>query len=431
MDRQIPFLFDSVMFSSPVAPVSEALPDVGEVKVRVFTKGKNRNGSFITEEVAEQLISSAIDSPVVGFMDNSTKEWSSHTSPLLASAYGYVKEFLGWEPYTDTDGVEREYAVFSVILFNRYYKEASYILNANQSMELDPTTIEGDWASFEDGEYFVYTKASLISCCIIGNHEPCFSVSKFFELNETNKNLYDSLSSLLFELKQQVEEAKKFNEGGEQAMDNELNNIVEDAATPIAEEVAVEESQVEFEENSVETEETIAAEVSNAVEEHQEEVVFEEAADADIEEETTEEPSVDFEALYNELQVSYNELQNNFNTAQETINNFENERANFQSQIEELNARIADFEAAAQAAENERKNSLVETYETILTEEEIAPIMAEVNNFSYEELESKFAVLHSRKTINAAKTEETSKKVPLVAEEENEFAQFMAKYKKN
>lgn len=423
MERQIPFLFDSVMFSSPVIPVSKTLPNIGEVKVRVFTKGKNRNGSFITDEVAEQLISSAIDSPVVGFMDNSTKEWSSHTSPLLASAYGYIKEFIGWEPYTDTDGVEREYAVFSVILFNRYYDEANYILDANQSMELDPATIEGDWADFEDGEYFVYTKASLISCCIIGKHEPCFSVSKFFELNETNKKLYDSFSSLLFDLKQQVEEAKKINEGGEQLMDMQENNFEQVVET--VEEVAAAEEITEFEETPAVVEEVAA--VEETVEEQPAEVFEEEAPVVEepvVEEET---PAVDFEAMYNELHTNFEELQNNFN----------NERAAFEAQIAELNAnleaanaRIAEFEAAAAAAEDAQKHTLVETYESILSEEEIAPIVAELQNFSYEELESKFAVLHSRKTINATKVDE-AKKVPLVAEEENEFAQFMAKYKKN
>jgi hypothetical protein len=69
--------------------------------------------------------------PVVGFFDPETQTWASHTGPTLANAYGYVEDFLGWEPFADSDGITREYAVFSVNLFTEYFEEAKKIIGQN------------------------------------------------------------------------------------------------------------------------------------------------------------------------------------------------------------------------------------------------------------------------------------------------------------
>jgi hypothetical protein len=103
---------------------------LGRLDVGVFTKYGNRNGSYITDEIAESLIASATsgNTPVVGFYDPESESWAGHTGPSLASAYGYVESFKGWQPFTDTDGITRDYAVFSVVLFNKYYKEANLVV---------------------------------------------------------------------------------------------------------------------------------------------------------------------------------------------------------------------------------------------------------------------------------------------------------------
>ena len=199
MDRQIPIYFDSVVVESPIEQISASNPNLGRLKVRVFTKYGNRNGSYITDAVAEQLIQSIYKrpTPVVGFFDPETQEWASHTGPLLANSYGYVRDFIGWETYTDTDGVAREYAVFTVDMFIGYYEEAQKVLGQNQSMELDPQSITGDWALIGDTEYYVYKTAEMLGFCIIGNHEPCFSVSAFFSKQD---NEYQSQFEFLLSL---------------------------------------------------------------------------------------------------------------------------------------------------------------------------------------------------------------------------------------
>ena len=423
MERQIPIYFDSVVIDSPFQGISNTLPNVGRLKVRVFTKYGNRNGSYITEAVANQLIESATQgtTPVVGFFDPATQTWASHSGPTLANGYGYVENFLGWEPFEDTDGITREYAVFSVVLFTDYYEEAKKIIGQNQSMELDPASITGDWTLINGEEYYVYNTAKMLGFCVIGEHEPCFSVSSFFSKNDdTYNSQYEKFSSLLFNLKTQVEEAEKNNEGGEQPM-NEFENqeVVEQVENPQVQEEVQDTFQAE--EEIVESAETTI----------EEEVVNEETTESEsAEEEVSEEPS-EFDALqaqFTELQESYNKLQSDFEEAQSRIESTNSEIESLRAQNVELQNTIQNYEQQAIAFENARKEKLFEKYEKVLNEEEITPIKGEIENFSYEELESKLAIAFANQKMSSS---DESEKVPLPEPQESQFALLMKKYRKN
>jgi hypothetical protein len=396
MKKEIPIYFDSVIIASPAQPITESKPELGRLKVGVFTKYGNRNGSYITDEIAEMLIASAIrgNTPVVGFYDPESEGWAGHTGPLLASAYGYVENFEGWQPFKDTDGIEREYAVFSVVLFNEYYEEANFVVGQHQSMELNRKTIEGDWANIGDTEYFVYTKASIMGLCIIGDHEPCFSVSTFFSKKDENyESQYEKFSSLLSGLKEQVEEAELNKKGGEQPM-NELENI----------ETPVENTVEDTPEQAQNFEEAPAAEGTPVEDEPAAEPATEETPA-----ETPAENPVDFEALQAQietLQNANNELTTNYENAQARIAELEQALANANASFETATARITELETsvaeyAAERAqvEEENKNNLIEKYAKVIDEEEIGAIRAEVNNFSYSELESKLAITFANKQM--------------------------------
>ena len=221
MNKQIPIYFDTIILDSPIQEVSlnGYSDDVGSrLQVAVFTKYGNRNGSYITDEYADSLIASATrgDTPVVGFFDPESQTWASHTGPTLANGYGYIESFIGWKPLQDTDGVTREYAVFSVVLFTKYYEEARKIRGQNQSMELNPETIDGKWIEIEGEEYFAYTKGDMLGLCVIGAHEPCFSVSTFFSKNDDSyRTQYQKFASLVADLKLHVDEQQN-EEGGEE-----------------------------------------------------------------------------------------------------------------------------------------------------------------------------------------------------------------------
>jgi len=429
MEKQIPIYFDSVIIDSPFQGISESNPNIGRLKVRVFTKYGNRNGSYITEAVANQLIESATQgtTPVVGFFDPATESWASHSGPTLANGYGYVENFLGWEPFEDTDGVTREYAVFSVVLFTDYYEEAKKIFGQNQSMELDPLSIDGDWTMIEGQEYFVYTKAKMLGFCVIGEHEPCFSVSSFFSKNDDiYKSQYEKFSSLLFNLKAQVEEAEKNNEGGEQPM-NEFENkeTVEQVENP--------QVQEEVQDTFQQTQETVEPEVTEApATENFEEKPAE--VESEVQKPVSEEPS-EFEALqtkFNELQESYNQLQSDYSAAQARIEELEQFQTSTNTELETLRSKNEELQTSLQTytnqaleAENNRKNELIKKYEKVMKEEEISDIKDKANDFSYDELESKLAIAFANKQMAGNEV----KKVPLPDPEHAQFALFMEKYR--
>ena len=441
MKRNIPIYFDNAIILSPAEPINGST-GLNRLKVGVFTKYGNRNGSYITDEVAEMLISSATkgDTPVIGFFDPETQGWASHTGPTLASAYGYVEYFDGWQSFKDTDGVERDYAVFSVVLFTKYFNEANFVVGQNQSMELDINSIEGDWANIGDNEYFVYTKAEIMGLCIIGDHEPCFSVSSFFSKNDGEyKSQYEKFSSILADLKAKVEEAEKQPEGGEHQMENVVNPEVneptpaqefeneepvnQEPEAPAAEEFAAEEPVAEAEEEAVAEEPAAESEAEEPAEEPE----GEEAEEAE-EPAAEEESAVDFEAQIAELQNQLTEMTTNYENAQTRIAELEAQITSASETEATLRAEIATYAAERARLEVEQKNALIERYSNNLVEEELADVREHINDYSYNEIESKLAITFANKQMAGS---EENKVVPLPEPVVDEFALFMQKYRKN
>lgn len=408
MERKIPLYFDTVVIESHPREISADHQNMYSLKVRVFTKYKNRNGSYITDEVANSLIESATNgiTPVVGFYDPESQSWASHTGPSLANAYGYVEDFLGWEPFQDSDGETRDYAVFSVNLFTEYFEEAKTIIGQNQSMELDPQSITGDWAELEGEYYFIYKTAKMQGFCVIGSHEPCFSAAAFFSDAESQK-----ISSLLFNLKKQVEEMSKQEQGGELPMNEPENVQVTEPETPV-----VEPEQFAAEPEVTEPEAEFAQEP--------------EVAEPAAEPEAAAEPS-EFEILqqkYDELQGQYNEALTRINELEAFQNTSNAEIETLRAENEKLAVIETNYNALIAAQETARKTSLIEKYEKLISEEEIAEIRTSMNDFSYDELEGKLAIKFANAQMDKGAQDD---KVPLPEPPESQFALLMKKYRKN
>ena len=424
MDRKPPIYFDSVVITSPMEPIASN-SNIGRLNVGVFTKYGNRNGSYITDQIAEQLIASATKgtTPVVGFFDPESKEWASHTGPTLASAYGYVEGFVGWQPFTDTDGETRDYAVFSVVLFTDYQNEANFVIGQNQSMELNINSIDGDWADINGQEYFVYTSAEILGLCIIGSHEPCFSVSHFFEKKQDEYNTqYAKFSSLLADIKARVEEANKNSEGGEHQMEDKL----------VPTEEVIEETPAVVEETPAE--ETPAEEVVEdqpAIEEQPEVEEKPEVEEQPAEETPVDEAAAAFEAAtakVAELEAALAEVNTALENANTQLAEFTQQINDLRADNENLKTQLSEYAAERDAREEERKNNLINRYQNDVDEEEINSIREHLSDFSYEQLESKLAICYSNKHLAGS---ENTEKVALPDSTVNEFALLMEKYRRN
>lgn len=184
MEKKIPTTF--------VGEIAEGLtqvsPEISKIRLRIFYKGFNRNQGYITDEFAEKLLSSLPYTPVVGIFNDLVKDFGGHNQDRnVAKIYGVVPQdpHLAWEDHLDSDGVMRTYACTDVYLFTGRYDAAKLIPGKQQSMELDTSTIRGDWQVINEygQEGFVYTDAQFIGLSVLGDDKtPCFEGSAFYEL---------------------------------------------------------------------------------------------------------------------------------------------------------------------------------------------------------------------------------------------------------
>lgn len=467
MDKKIPLTFD-VVISSPLTSINPALPNVARAKCHVFTKYRNRNYSYITDEVADQLIESATQgtTPVVGFFDKETGDFTGHAGPELASVYGYVEHFIGWEKVVDpADHIEREYATFSVVLFSDYLEAARSIVGKAQSMELDPVNIDGAWTAMgDDGmEYFVYFKARMKAFCVLGSGvEPCFSGSSFFSKDDGTQ--FEQFSKLLMDLQDKVKQYS----GGQNAMNVKVNGVENEhfndmfnalnpnftEENPVIKELPVfidDTSVMTFacgkgkkikkysysysEENELKLEE---AQVFDYDELEQNEAALREeyeafkVSSAEQFDTKVSELTEQFNALTaakDALQVSYDELKTAFDALQQEKTELANQYAAQAETLAARDATIAEQASHIDSYENAEKDRVIEKFSKCLPSDILSPIAEKKGSLSIEALNTQLALEYTQ--FSMARDQGEQIRVPQVHEEApSKLATILKKYKK-
>lgn len=194
---------------------------LSKARVRIFYKYGNRNGTYITDEFAEQLISTLPYVPVKGIYDSMEEDYTDHGRERYEGRiYGIVPENpnFAWEKHLDEDGVEREYACADIYLFTGIYKkEALEIVQKSQSMELYADSIEGNWQYIDGKKYYVFSKGRFLGLQALGDkYEPCFEGAAFYSLYESIQKVVDQIEA--FELQNEQ------NIGGENQMEFKLSD---------------------------------------------------------------------------------------------------------------------------------------------------------------------------------------------------------------
>jgi uncharacterized coiled-coil protein SlyX len=211
--NKIPNSFPITVFEHAGEKISDTIT---KKRCAIFYKGENRNGSYISDEFAEDLIKTLPYAPVKGIYDKDSEDYTDHgTKRSEGRIYGVVPENFNfaWEKRLDDDGVEREYACADVYLFTAIYTEAEEIAGKGQSMELYGPSIQGSWVDIGGKSLYKYSKASFLGLQVLGdNAVPCFEGASFFSLQD--QQIYTMLTTLL-------EKIDQLSIGGNTQMENQ------------------------------------------------------------------------------------------------------------------------------------------------------------------------------------------------------------------
>ena len=416
---------------------------LSKARCRIFYKGANRNGTFITDEFAEQLISTLPYVPVKGIYDTMKDDFTDHGRERYEGRiYGIVPENpnFAWETHLDVDGVERTYACTDVYLFTGLYKQEAFdIVEKSQSMELYADSIDGEWQFINGKRYFVFTQGRFLGLQALGeDYEPCFEGAAFYTFVDSVKTLMTDLNGTDIFQKQNLEGEKhmnfklsdnqkynmlwtllnnRFNEENEYIMDYAICEVYDEYAVVFKFEtgeynrayytkndetdslsidkmevcyiVDVNEAEKQalqavhaMNNNTYEKIDEVVAELNTKVEDFTTQI---DEFNSKIEENDTTIATLqqDNEKLENEL----SEAKNNYTTALEKIDTLTSE-----------NEALNNFKAAVELQD---KEAVIAKYSTLLDEEELNGFKERVDEFTKEELDKElaFALVQSKSTI--------------------------------
>ena len=198
-----------------------------EIKVCYVGDTPNRNRSVITKDVAREMANSLPGSPIVGYYNESNKDFEEHNRIIDISGgkvqikdttrpYGFVD--LGakvwFQKFLDDGTEEREYLMTEGYLWTGQYPEAQRIIDEgnNQSMELSDKFLDATWTKDINGKpkFFIINEAIIAKLCILGeDQEPCFEGATITQPTiqfSYDDNFKQQLYSMMNELKELLKE---------------------------------------------------------------------------------------------------------------------------------------------------------------------------------------------------------------------------------
>lgn len=382
-------------------------------RARVFYKGLNRNGSYISEEFAQKLISSAPYTPVKGIFDGD--DYTDHGCERSEGRiYGVVPAdpHFEWERQVDPDGVEREYACFDVLYYTALYEEAGKIEGCAQSMEIYGPSIQGRWDVRDGQRCYVFTDGCFLGLQALGaNTEPCFEGASFFSCE-------DNIISLLQKYEKSDTLFQHQEQGGKEIMDKEFDTVIEDEAVEEVEPTAETEESVEAEP---------AAEVeTNELDESTVETEPEAEPDAEVEDKEVVENEPDIEEKFSALNSKIVELE-------QTIATLSSERDNAISSYSTLRVERDELAAFKKGVEDAEKIALITTYAETLPEETIESFTAAIDNYALEDLDKELTYAQKKANPNLFGKSKANPEPALIPKEEpslSGLASILAKYER-
>ena len=423
-------------------------PFVSKCEVKVLYVGGNRNGSYITKEVAVQMAHTLPGVPIVGYYSDKQEDFRDHGDQMiidgdgikfrcLTTPYGFVAPDakVWFQDFEDTDEfgnkTVRTYLMTEGYLWTEQYKEAQKVINEGrpQSMELDEKTLKGYWSedTSKGVEFFIINDAIFSKLCILGEDvEPCFEGANVTapKISSTfTKD--DKFTQTLFTMMNELKELISNNKGGNSMEQNKeyvvLNSdsveqtpvevtvaepapaVEEPVIEPVVEEKIIIPSKTEDKadlENNIEIENNIEDFTKNSDDKKKEDSEDEKGSEDNEDEGTTEEDDEKKKPAKNSLEDKFALL--------------EQELADTKAELETLKEENASLVAFKAQVEDKEKDELINSF-YMLSDEDKKNVIENKSNFTLDEIEKELSVICVRKKVNFNLDEEkeaTEKVVP-------------------
>lgn len=361
-------------------------PLVSNCQIKVLYVGENRNRSYISKEVAEDMAKSLRGTPIVGYYVEDKKDFGDHGEQLvidgegfhfntLTKPYGFVAPDakVWFQDFEDMDerGIKtvRTYLVTDGYLWTGQFEECrSLLTNAkSQSMELDSETLNGEWSNAVNNNYelFIINDAIFSKLCILGDDvEPCFEGASI-----APKTYNLDFQKTLFSMIKDLQEIKS--EGRANSMNTENNEL--NAAASVAEPAAA----TTFTEKTENNQENLGK--------------------ANQEESPKNENTITAEQ-FSLLSQEYEDLKN--------------KNAELQEKYSKLEQDYSELLTFKKNVENEKKDELIKSF-YMLSNEDKKDVMENKEKYSLDEIEAKLSVICFRKKINFASEKEEPEGEPV------------------
>ena len=362
-------------------------PFMSKCEIKVLYIGENRNHTFISKEVAEDMAKTLRGAPIVGYYKEEKGDFADHGERVilddegvkfecLTRPYGFVAPDaeVWFQKFEDTDDFGnkevKEYLMTTGYLWTKQYEESQKVIEEGrpQSMELDNESLEGHWSTNKKSgmDFFIINDAIFSKLCILGDDvEPCFEGASVTapEVSTTFSKVDDTFKKTLYTMMQELKYALK----GGQDMDNEEEVLnPEEELENTVEETEVDAGSTEFAKDDEEKEEKDSN--SDSKEEEEE----------DNKEETDEDDKDKKEKDYSLLEKDFNDLQEKY------------------SLLEKSYEELVQFKAKI---EDEQKDELIKSF-YMLSDEDKADVVANKSKYTLDEIEAKLSVICVRKKVN-------------------------------
>lgn len=347
----------------------------GVCKVCYVGQQPNRNHTVITKDLAIEMGRKLPGNPVVGYFNKDTKDFEGHEREIVVQdgkfeivdmtrPYGFVPTDANvWFQKFNDDGVEHEYLVTDVYIWDGIYPESKRILEQgnNQSMELSKENQSGFWTNDDktNARIFIYNEALIEKLCVLGeNVEPCFEgaqIKSQFSLEDNPE--FQEFKTTVYSMMEQLKET--LNKGG---------------------------SQEPMEENKVVTEFENTEEKKNTPEDPKKKPEDKETP-----------PNTSAcgtkKKEYNLEDVEeYTELLNKFNALESQYSALEQEKAALDTEI----AALREFKLTA---ERKEKQQMIDSF-YMLSDEDKKDVTEHIDTYSLDDIEAKLSIICVRNKVN-------------------------------